>query len=100
MEWSEFLTPEEKEQMAVLMKTAEERKKKIRETDAENQFMLLGCQCGCMNQMNEKNRQTISSCMGDMKQLLNIICNFCREHGCCVCQKDDDRRGDEELPFG
>lgn len=99
MEWSEFLTPEEKEQMAVLMKTAEERKKKVMEADAGNQFMLLGCQCCCMNQMNEKNKYIISSC-GDMKELLNIICKFCREHGCCVCQKDEDRRGDEELPFG
>ena len=100
MEWSEFLTPEEKEQMAALMKTAEERKKKIMEADSGNQFMLLGCQCGCINQMHEKNKQTISSCTGDMKNLLNFICYFCREHGCCVCQKDDDRRGDEELPFG
>lgn len=99
MELNEFLTPEEKELIATLMKRAEERKKKVMEADAENQFMLLGCQCGCMNQMNEKNKHIISSC-GDMKELLNIICKFCREHGCCVCQKDEDQRGDEELPFG
>lgn len=99
MELNEFLTLEEKELIATLMKRAEERKKKVMEADAENQFMLLGCQCGCMNQMNEKNKHIISSC-GDMKELLNIICKFCREHGCCVCQKDEDQRGDEELPFG
>jgi len=99
LELNEFLTPEEKEQIAVLMKAAEERKKKVMEADADNQFMILGCQCGCLNQMHERNKQTISSCMGDMKDLLNLICSFCREHGCCVCQKDDDRRDDEELPF-
>lgn len=96
MELNEFLTPEEKELIATLMKRAEERKKKVMEADAENQFMLLGCQCGCLNRMHEKNKQIV----GDMKELLNIICNFCREHGCCVCQKDEDQRGDEELPFG
>lgn len=95
MEWDEFLTPEEKEQMDNLMKRAEERRKKKTENDESRHFLLMECQCMCMRQMQEKegNMAMLPECFESMKQFLKMVCGFCREHRFCEYRKD------EELPF-
>lgn len=101
MEWDEFLTLEEKEQMDNLMKKAEERRKKKTENDASRHFLLMECQCMCMKQMQEKEgeQDVPSDCFELMQQFLKTVCNFCREHGCRECHKKEEPVGNEELPF-
>lgn len=103
MEYDEFLTPEERKQMDDLMRKADERRKNKMEDDASKHFFLLDCQCMCLKHMQEKEGEQAqavpSDCFELMQQFLKLICNFCREHGCCECHKDKESVGDEEWPF-
>lgn len=102
MEYDEFLTPDERKQIDELMKKAYARRKKKMVDDASKHFLMLDCQCMCLKHVQEKEgKQDVAlGCFELMKELLKAICEFCREHDCCVCQKNEDRRRDEELPFG
>lgn len=94
----EFLTHEEREQIDALMKKAEERKRK--EEEAYNrQYIMLECQCGCLRHMEGRERKKDNT-NEVMQGLLSLICGFCREHGYCVCHRDREDEGDDELPFG
>lgn len=103
MEYDEYLTSDEKKQIDELMKKADERRKKKMEEDASKHFLLLDCQCLCMKKMYEKEGEkpqaVPSDCFELMQQFLKMVCNFCREHGCCECHIDKESVGNEELPF-
>lgn len=81
MEWSKFLSPEERGQLEALMEKAEERKKEQMAADTSNRFLLMKCQTDGLRQMEERDGTVQSRCIGDMQELLRSICRSCREHG-------------------
>lgn len=111
---TEFMTEEEKQQMAeTLIKRAEVRKRKREYACGEHQFLFLGCQCEChegMVQQKQENQRKISF-ESDLQQLLQQICDFCKRHRVCFVdgsteeegEKDekgkDEKEKDEDLPF-
>lgn len=113
---TEFMTEEEKQQMAeteALLKRVEDRKRKREYDCGEHQFMFLGCQCEChegMEQQKQENQKKISF-ESDLQQLLQQICDFCKRHRICFVdgsmederEKDekekDEKEKDEGLPF-
>lgn len=94
LELNEYLTQEEQEQLDSIMKKVRERK----EEAETRQFMLLECQCRCLKQM-ELGEQKKSCVHEEIQDLLSLICEFCRQHGYCVCNKKKEWKGDEEMPF-
>lgn len=98
----EFMTEEEKKQVNLILDRAEERmqRQQRRQTNA---YQLLECKCRVYEQMPENGRRPGGSCMADMQGLLSMVCQFCREHGCCQCwpwdKGEEEREEGEELPF-
>lgn len=84
MEWSEFLTPEEKRQLEALMEKAAERGK----VQGGNRFLLMKCQVDCLRQMEGAEQMDVSGDIDSMQKILKAICKFCREHGCNECRRD------------
>ncbi len=54
MEWSKFLSPEERGQLEELMEKAAEREKEQMPSGASNRFLLMKCQTDCLRQMEER----------------------------------------------
>ena len=88
MEWSKFLSPEERGQLEELMEKAAEREKEQMPSGASNRFLLMKSQTDCLRQMEERDGTVQSRCIDDVQVLLKSICRFCREHGCYVCCRD------------
>ena len=88
MEWSKFLSPEERGQLAELMEKAAERERKQMASGEANRFLLMKCQTDCLRQMEERDGTVQSRCIDDVQALLKSICRFCREHGCDACCRD------------
>lgn len=82
MEWSEFLTPEEKRQLEALMEKAAERGKERMAASGKNWFLLMKCQADCLRQMEGAEQMDVSGDIDSMQKILKAICKFCREHGC------------------
>lgn len=82
MEWSEFLTPEEKRQLETLMEKAAERENKQVSASGGNRFLLMKCQVDCLRQMEGAEQMDVSGDIDSMQKILKAICKFCREHGC------------------
>ena len=98
----QFLNEEERKELANLLIKAEGRRKKRENTHAEHQFLFLGCQCECHEEMGKRKQgkdRLPKSCMADMNAFLQMVCVFCREHGCCECLREREREGEEELPL-
>ena len=99
---TDFLTPDEQEQINIIMAMASERMRKNREEAPVNNphhFLFLHCQCECRQQM-ERKEQVKEEFERDARTLLDHICSFCHKHGIPVCRKDDaGDEDDEPLPF-
>lgn len=94
----DFMTEEEKNQVNLILDRAEGRMQR-QQRQQTNAYQLLECQCRVYEQMPENGRRPGGSCMADMQELLMMICQFCREHGCCQCREGEEREEGEELPF-
>ncbi len=53
MEWSKFLSPEERGQLEELMEKAAEREKEQMPSGASNRFLLMKCQTDCLRAVSE-----------------------------------------------
>lgn len=88
------MTEEEQRQIDVLLNRAKER---MRKKQTSNQFLFRECQCQIVRQNPERNSLP-KSCMADMNVFLEMVCGFCREHGCCRCSETEGE-DEDELPF-
>lgn len=98
---TDFLTPDEREQINNLMTKASERMRKSMEKASVNEshhFLFLHYQCECRQQMKQK-EQLKKEFEHDIEVLLNQICNFCHKYGIPVSRKDDSGEEDDELPL-
>lgn len=96
-----FMTEDEKRELLSLLAKAEARERKRENAYEEHQFLFLGCQCECHEEMGKRKQgkdRLPKSCMADMNAFLQMVCGFCREHGCCQCL-EEEREGEEELPL-
>lgn len=102
MEMSNYLTPEEKDQMEELMKKAAERRKKnVGAGDGSMSFIFWQFQYESKNQADGEDAKKKAGFETELKALMNRACKFCQRHGYCEdnikCRIYDD--DDEELPF-
>lgn len=93
----DYMTDDEKRQMDHLLEQAEKRKQQQRQQ--ANAYRFLECQCRVYEQMPENGRKLEESCKANMKELLEMVCQFCRDHGCCLCREREGEEVDEDLPF-
>lgn len=97
-----YMTDDEQELISQILEKAEKRMKQQQQQQS-NVFSYLNCQCEVYEQMPEDRKKLEGSCMADMQQLLGMVCQFCRDHGCCRCSWRGDEREEEEdedaLPF-
>ena len=91
MEWSEFLTPEEKRQLEALIEKAAERGTGKVAAGGGNRFRLMKCQADCLRQMEGAEQMDVSGDIDSMQEILKAICQFCREHGCNECRMDSEQ---------
>lgn len=92
-----FLNKEEEQQISQILERAEKRLQ--RQYQQSDTMLYLDCRCRADEQIQENRGNLGSSCMADMQELLMMICQFCREHGCCQCREGEEREEGEELPF-
>lgn len=100
---TDFLTPDEQEQINSIMAKASERMRKSREEasakESSCQFLFLRCQQECRRQVEQK-KQVQEELEHDIGLLMSQVCTFCRKHCLPMCGKEDSEDEDgEELPL-
>lgn len=95
-----FLSKEEEQQISQILERAEKRLQKQYRQQPDT-LLYLDCQCRADEQIQEERENLGSSCMADMQGFLMMVCQFCKEHGCCQCwdKGEEEREEGEELPF-
>lgn len=100
----DYMTEEERQQVDAILGKAGERMRAAQISRQEQQFLFLGCQCECYQEMTRQNQkgQEKVDFEEDIQQLLQQICDFCKRHRACFRREEEkkEREGeDDELPF-
>lgn len=93
----DFLTPEEREQMEVLMAKAAERIQKNKANACRyesDQFLFVRCQLEGRQHVEREQREKVAAIERDITILMNQVCSFCQKHCIPVYKNTEDA-----LPF-
>ena len=102
-ELNRFLTEAEMDQIDAIFSRAMKRRKESREEGGN--FMLLKCQEEQYVHSSVRNKEINDE---NMRQLMNELCQKCREHNCCyliIKQEEEEslpfprEEDDEDIPF-